>query len=353
VPRKGYRNIENEMAGRLYYRWEFIRRNKSYQADQAKFVSLFGQWFKRRGLSLESLTGYNHDRFDKQGIYRGRIGNYFMKNIAPYMEAFDRKWGVNWPCSPSFTFELDDLDTYTEKRINYRDRYRNSPVQHLRNDLRLDADIDKLAEDLCDFVNPKRIRKTHFGETSTRFEVANEKGIIRSVFIKHPELNSKNDKRYIAAIAKIAEELYSSANPNLKSIRKHFPEVSIRIRTIKEKWDSRSLFRVHPLLGKERNYELFHRFMRQIEWPKKQHTRGARAKRLHLKKYAGYLQVWNLKNSHPTLTWTEIAKRLYPRKFKQYSSGFLIGEKNPAVQLAMDKYRSAQRLIAGDFQEIR
>lgn len=294
VPPKSDLRLEAERAEKLYYRWEFIRRNKAYQADQAKFVSLFGEWFKRLGLPLENVTGHNQDLFKTHGLYRPRISKYFLKNIAPYVEAFSRKWSVSWPCSPSFTFNPDDLNVFSEKGGNYRLNCKNSPVRLLTNGLRLDPDIEKLAQELLDWLNPKR--------------------------------------------EKFRENL-----------EKFFPKESLHAQMENEQARNRYLFLVKPYDGKKENYERFHEFMRQIKWPKKK----VNSKRVRLSKYGSYLRVWDLKQSDPSLTWNKIARRLYPRKFEQYSSQIVIGERNPAVQQVIDQYNAAERLIAGDFQEIR
>jgi hypothetical protein len=294
VPQKGRLTKERERAEKLYYRWEFIRRNEAYKSDQAKFVFYFSRWFKRRGLLLQDITGHNQDLFEKHGIYRKRISDYFMRNIAPIVEAFSRKWGVRWPCPPTYTFNPDDLNYFSDNGTDITQNYWNSPISSLRCDLRLDANIGKLAEELYDFVNP-----------------------------------------------------------TLGSYRKRFGGTAVEEPISREKEQSLLVFRVRPGLGKERNYELFHQFMRKIEWPNRNDLKERSTKRFHLKKYSSYLQVWDLKHSDPSLTWTEIAKRLYPKKFNQYSSGSLIGEKNSATQQVIDQYKSAQRLIAGGFQEIR
>ncbi len=354
MPPKSFRLKEKEYAEKLYYRWEFIRRNKAYQEDQAKFVSRFSKWFKRRGLELQNITGYNQELFERYGFYRKRTSRYFMQNVEPFVEAFFWKWSVSWPCSPSFRFKPDDIDIFHGTKIGYYTRYKNSPVRHCNNSLRLDASIEKIAEEMNDFCNPKPLKKkNHFGETSTTFKVADEKGTVRCAFIKFPEpRNPENSQIYNAAIWKIIEEMYSSET-NLEKIAGHFLGASISFKVVEEKKDNRFLFSVRPELGKERNYELFHRFIKNIEWPKKPDFHKSEAKRIQLKKYRGYLRVWDLKNAEPTLTWTEVSRRLYRSKFKQYSSGTLIGEKNAAIQLVIDQYRSAQRLIAGEFQEIR
>lgn len=292
MPKKGYRVRKREWAEKLYYRWEFIRRNKAYQSDQAKFISLFGTWFKRRGLLLNSMTGHNWEILDKHGIYRGRASDYFMKKIAPYLEAFDRKWRVSWPCPPTYTFNPDDMNQFSGSKSHIRTNLRNCPVSDLSSDLRLETPIERLADEMYEFVNPLGLDKLP---------------------------------------AKFAAQGGMPTHVENKQL----------------------IFKVLPFLGKERNYELFHRFMAEIRWPKKQRLSNAGRKRVRLKNYGTYLRVWDLKQANPSLTWSKLAKSLYPRTFNQYSSGTFRSEKNAAVQQVMDQYKSAERLIAGGFQEIR
>jgi hypothetical protein len=352
MPKKGRLTEEKEWAEKAYYRWEFIRRNKTYQEDQARFVSRFSKWFKQRGLSLNSITGLDRLLFEKHSVY----GTYFEKNIVPYLMAFRNKWDVRWPCRPSFTFTPDFLDTFSDNTKDIINNYRNSPILSLAGNLDLNANLEELAKAIHD----SRLRKyrpdinKYLGETFSKSLVYDIAGNGRYISLTFPPRTLENNKKYNEAFGKILDEMCNSTNPDREKIQKFFPEALIKIEDFKEeKKPSNLSFTVRPELGKERNYSLFHEFMKKIEWPPEISPTKRSTKRIHLKKYKLYLQVWDLKNAGATITWAEIAKRLYPEEFARYASGHLIGSKNPVVQQVIDQYQSAQHLITNGFQEIR
>lgn len=80
-----------------WFKWEFLRRNREYQADHRKFVEKHRRWFEKRG--------YWYD-------YKRRVANwtkadedYFYAKIAPSIYALCKKWQIGNLFPPDWKFD--------------------------------------------------------------------------------------------------------------------------------------------------------------------------------------------------------------------------------------------------------
>lgn len=295
MPKKNRITKETELCRKCYYRWEFSRRNSGYQKDYSNFTLLFREWFRRRGVNLRDVTGYDFQfltQFETKILKQSKSRLFYFEKIIPYVEAFLLKWGVDWPCRPDFTFDPDEINFYSQTEgAAWRSRLPAIPVLTPRTNLKLKNSIDTLADEL-----------------NEQFQMT------------------------VSDIALKAEAV--RGQPKAKRENKEFT------------------FQAIPHIGKRRNIERFLQFLNEIEFKAKQAAFKRRSKRIELKKYDDYLRVWDLKQLNPSVTWAAMARELYPDEYADYESGRYAG-RTRAVQRVKDQYRGAERLINGGFQEIR